>query len=270
MKIFLYCTELDCFRPPAVLERIREGLRAGNVVAISTRDHPETLPEGTVHAGDDWSAVAAARPAMAVLDNLLFADRTGRILYRWDEEQERHRADSGAGLEHLLHALESQGTREVLLVCEGPEVSPGWSDWMRRRGVIGMDPDPDRDPAYCRNWFLAVGRDDGSGYRYCEGRLLKRAERGSGRVFEAHVRDPRSEVLLALVGEFVALMYEYDNPDDPRALNRRDDMIHEIIQAYGCTGDPRDLLFPLEDLYDRVSEHVDFSRPRRGRGGTGK
>ena len=260
MKIFLIPTPVNCFRSPAVLGRIREGLREGHTVAISTRDHPETLPDGVVHAGDDWSAVVSAGPDLAVFDNLTFDDARGRDLRRWDDDEGRYLIVPTGTLEAVLGYLKDLQTKEVLLVCEEAEISDGWREWMGRHDVIVLDPEPAPEWFPCRRWWLADARDAGERYRYREGRLLKPVQPAFPRLFEAEIRTPAAEALLALTAEYAAVRYENQNPEDPRGLNQRDDMCHEIMEAFAGAEDPRVILSAMEDLYDIVSDHVDFAR----------
>lgn len=262
MKIFLALTEPDCFRMPEVLDHIREGLREGDTVAISTRDHSETLPEGVFHAGDDWSALVTAEPHLAVLDNLRFEDPGGRAFERWNGEAGRYVVEPEDFLGAVIDDLADVGARELLLVCEEERISEGWSDWMTRRGIFMLQQGAETEPVRCRRWELSGPEGGEFRYRYRDGHLLRRADSASPRLFGAEATDPRSEALLALAGEYAALRYEYDNPDDPRQLNARADRFHEIVGAFGGTADPRAILEALEDMYDLVSEHVDFSRPR--------
>ena len=270
MKIFLALTEPDCFRMPEVLDRIREGLREGDTVAISTRDHPETLPEWVFHAGDDWSAVVTAEPHLAVLDNLRFEDPGGRAFERWNGEAGRYVAESVDFLGAVIDDLADGEARELLLVCEEERISEGWSDWMTRRGIFRLEPGADAESVRCRRWELSGPEGGEHRYRYRDGHLLRRTDSASPRLFGAEVTEPRSEALLALAGEYAALRYEYANPDDPRRLNARADRFHEIVGAFGGTSDPRGILDALEEMYDWVSEHVDFSRPRMDRAGNGE
>lgn len=269
MKIYLFTTEVDRFRSPAVLDRVRQRLRDGGTVAMATRDHPETVPDGVVHAGDDWAAVVAAGPALAVLDNLVFSDRRGRELRRWTGDEGRYRNTCAGVLGSVLNDLGKSGTNEVLLVSEEAEISDGWRDWMERHGVIVMVPDCDHEPVYCRGWFLATGKDHGGAYSYPEKRLVKRTDMACARFFASQVVDPRSAALLALAGEYSAVRFEYANPEDPRQLNAREDMFHRIVEDFAGSIDPREIISALEDMYDWVYEHVDFSRPGCDTGGKG-
>lgn len=270
MKIFLSRTLNNCFRSPTVLKRVREVLHEGEAVAISTRDHPETLPDGVVHVGDDWSAIVAAAPALAVIDNLAFDDLRGRKLRRWNGDEDRYVSVDVEVLDSVLNDLKGAGTKEVLLVCEEAEVSDGWRDWMMRRSVVIHQPDLGMEEGLAarRRWWLSdtayVVRPR---YRYREGRLLKPVPPDSPRLLEAEVLTPAAEALLAIAAEYAAVRWDNHDPEDPRGLNQRYDMCHEILEAFAGTGDPRELLTALEDIFDIVSEHVDFARARRSGGG---
>lgn len=270
MKIFLSRTLNNCFRSPTVLKRVREVLHEGEAVAISTRDHPETLPDGVVHAADDWSAVVAAAPALAVIDNLAFDDLRGRILRCWNGDEGRYVNEDADVLDSVLNDLNGVGTKEVLLVCEEPEVSDGWREWMMRRSVVIHQPDLGMEEGLAarRRWWLSdtayVVRPR---YRYREGRLLKPVPPDSPRLIEAEVLTPAAEALLAIAAEYAAVRWDNHNPEDPRGLNQRYDICHEILEAFAGTGDPRELLTAMEDIFDIVSEHVDFARARRSGGG---
>ena len=267
MKISLYLTGEDSFRSPGVLARIRERLAEG--VAVSSRDHPETFPKGAHCAGDDWSAVLSAKPALAVLDSLVFHEPRAGTFRRWDENECGYRSESAGILESMFQDLKTAGARELILVSEDEEISTGWADFFRRNEVDLVSPDPDADRQPRRRWCLS--RDNGAGtvYRYSSGRLLKHETREFSRLFRANFTAPQTEALLALVAEYSQARYEYDNPDDPRALNARNDLCHRIVQSFAESWNPRELLSAVEDLYDLVSEHCDFSRPYPGMGDTG-
>lgn len=273
MKIQLFTTRVDCFRSPAVLDRVRQRLRDGGTVAMATRDHPETLPDGVVHAGDDWAAVVAAGPALAVLDNLVFSDRRGRELRRWSGDEGRYRNTCAGVLGSVLNDLTDAGTTEVLLVSEEAEVSDGWREWMVRRSIVPHLPVPGMVEGLAprRRWWLSNSANTNrSRYRYRDGRLLKPVAADSPRLLETEVCTPEAEVLLAIMAEYVAVRWDSRNPEDPRGLNQRYDMVHEILEAFvGTGGDSRVLLTAMEDLFDFVCEYVDFSRPRLDTGGKG-
>ena len=256
MKKTLHLTEADCFRPPEVLLRLRQCLDAGGAAAMATRDHPESLPEGTVHAGDDWQAVVDAAPDLAVIDNLRFDDCRGRRFERrvdieWlPEPAER--------LESLLADLAAR-TAGLILVCEEPAVSGAWAAWFERRG-FGVARTMPGVP--CRHWSLTEA--DGRPVRYRDQGLQARLDAGRPRVFRAEVVAPEQEALLAAVAEYATVRHDYRNPEDPRWLNARDDGVRDLFGAFASRGDPRALLSDIETLYDLVSEHVDFAGGRRG------
>lgn len=261
----VYLTPFDCYRPPEVLERMRRCLRTGGMVAMSTRDHPETLPDGVFHTADDWHALVRARPALAVLDNLIFDDPRGREFRRWSDGghdgEDTYGTETVDFLAAAIAGLTEAGTEELLLVSEEARISDGWRDWMTRRGFVVLQDGGDLEAVRCRRWRLSESAADGRvGYRYPEGRLLRRADSASPRIFEARVVSPQAEALLATVAEYAALYHEYDNPDDPRRLNMRQDCFDGIVRA---SGDPRSILTDLENLYDLVSGHVDFAAPYR-------
>ena len=271
MKISLYLTEENCFRSGDVLERIRERLVEG--VAVSSRDHPQSFPKGIEHACDNWGAVLSARPALAVLDNLVFDEPRGRTFRCWDADECVYRSVKAEVLDATIRDLQDAGVDELILVSEDETVSGGWEDWIQWHEIRVIPPDLDADWNPRRSWWLYWDCcEPETRYRYPDSSLLQHRGKEHIRQFKAHFTAPQTEALLALVAEYSASRYEYSNPDDPRALNARNDMCHRIVQAFAGSWNPRELLSAVEDLYDLVSEHVDFSRPypeTAGNGGSG-
>lgn len=267
MEIFLVWTIPDCYRPPNVLELVRQRLGEGKTVAMVSRDHPDTLPDGVVHEDDDWTAIVDIKPSLAVLDNIVFDDPRGIMLRRWNANEGRYVPESRSALESVLADLRDAGTEEVLLVSEEELSSTTeWRGWFLKQGVT-EHVDFKAEHHYRRVWRLY--KDEGKNeraYRYKEDRLLKIETGKESRIFITEFITPISEALLALVGEYVATRYEACNPDDRGRLNQRDDMFHEIIEALSGTVDPRVILTALDELFDIVSEHIDFSRSRWDRG----
>ncbi len=278
MNVYLALTPVDCFRPPEVLERIRERIRDGGCVLVSGRDHPTTFPDGVFHASDvwrEWSSSGARSdlcPDLVVIDNLRFDDIRGGEFLSWDAATESYHKGPRTTLEKTLDALAENATAtgmEVILVCEGNAVSEGWRAWFERSAIPETLPDPDMQPVLRRRWSLAAGEQvpapAGSvlryeRYRYGEGRLLRPVdplrEPRRLRRFQVSVATPRAEALLAVVGEFIAIRHEYVNPDDPCWKNIRQDHLDSIIRDFG---NARGLLSDIEDLYDLVCAHIDFS-----------
>ena len=274
----LALTPVDCFRPPEVLERIRERIRDGGSVLISSRDHPATFPDGADHAGDIWREwnFSGERPDLfpdlVVIDNLRFDDVAGREFLCWDADAQSYRKEPRTTLEKTLDTLAENATAtgmEVILVSEGSAVGEGWREWFERSAIPEILPEPDMKPVLRRRWSLAAGEQVPAPagpacryerYRYGGGRLLRPVdplrEPWRLRRFEARVATPRAEALLAVVGEFVAIRHEYANPDDPCWRNVRQDRLDAIVRDFG---DARGLLSDIEDLYDLVSVHADFS-----------
>ncbi len=276
LNVTLALTPVDCFRPPEVLERIRERIRDGGCVLVSGRDHPATFPDGVDHAGDIWRSFSCVRgelfPDLVVIDNLRFDDVAGREFLCWDADAESYRKEPRTALEKTLDTLAENASAtgmEVILVSEGSAVGEGWRAWFERSAIPEILPEPDIKPVLCRRWSLAAGEQIPAPagpvsryerYRYGEGRLLRPVdplrEPSRLRRFEARVATPRAEALLAVVGEFVAIRHEYANPDDPCWKNVRQDHLDAIVRDFG---DARGLLSDIEDLYDVISEHADFS-----------
>lgn len=278
MNVYLALTPADCFRPPEVLEQVRERIKDDGSVLVSSRDDPTTFPDGVNHAGDIWGewSSSGARPDLllhlAVIDNLRFDDIRGEEFLCWDADTESYRKESRMTLEKTLDALAENAAgagMEVILVSERSTVSDGWREWFERSAIPEILLDPDMPPVLRRRWSLAAGEQvpapAGSvlryeRYRYGEGRLLwpvdPLREPSRLRRFQASVATPRAEALLAVVGEFIAIRHEYANPDDPCWKNICQDHLDAIIRDFG---DARGLLSDIEDLYDLVSAHVDFS-----------
>ncbi len=274
MNVYLALTPLDCFRPPEVLEQVRERIRDGGCVLVYSRDHPTTFPDGVNHAGDIWRewSSSGANPDLVVIDNLRFDDSRGAEFLCWNAESQCYRKEPRTTLEKTLDALGESAVgaeMEVILVSEGSAVSEGWRAWFERSAIPEILPEPDMQPVLRRRWSLAAGEQvpapAGSvlryeRYRYGEGRLLRPVdplrEPRRLRRFQASVATPRAEATLAVVGEFIAIRHEYANPDDPCWKNIRQDHLDAIIRDFG---DARGLLSDIEDLYDLVSAHVDFS-----------
>lgn len=267
MEIFLVRTIADCYRPPNVLEWVRQRLGEGKTVAMVSRDHPDTLPDGVVHEDDDWTAIVDIKPSVAVLDNIVFDDPTGIRLRRWNSNEGRYVPESRNALDAVLDELRDAGTEEVLLVSE-EELSGAtvWRGWLNRKGVTEYV-DFKTECRYRRVWWLNEQEESRNrAYRYRENRLLKTAEPQNSRRFSAEFVTPVGEALLALVGEYASTRFDTCDPDDPGRLNQRDDMFHEIIEALSGTVDPRVILTALDELFDIVTDHIDFSRSRWDRG----
>lgn len=278
MNVYLALTPVDCFRPLEVLERIRERIRDGGCVLVSGRDHPTTFPDGVFHASDvwrEWSSSGARTdlcPDLVVIDNLRFDDIRGGEFLCWNGHTESYRKEPRTTLEKTLDVLAENATAtgvEVILVSERSTVSDGWRECFERSAIPEILPDPDMQPALRRRWSLAAGEQVPAPagpvsryerYRYGEGRLLRPVdplrEPRRLRRFQVSVATPRAEALLAVVGEFVAIRHEYANPDDPCWKNIRQDHLDSIIRDFG---NARGLLSDIEDLYDLVCAHVDFS-----------
>ena len=215
----------------------------GGTVAISTRDHPETLPEGVVHAGDDWSAVAAAGPDLAVFDNLVFEEPRGRELRRWDGDVGRYVNVSAGLLESVLNDLDVSGHERGPAGFGGDGRSAtGWRGWMTRHAALPMVPYPEAESdglVARRQWSLEDTQYFVNfPYRYREGRLVKPCPGDWPRKLEVKIFTPAAEALLALTAEYAAVRFDSRDPEDPRGLNQRYDMCHEILEAFGGTAGP--------------------------------
>lgn len=260
MKTTLILTAANCFRPPAVLELVREQLASGGSVAMATRDHPDTLPETpefTAVEAEDWDAVVKQRASLVVLDNLRFRDCRGRVFERW----------AGTGWEEQplrvieQFVMELSHADSLILVSSDDSVSEAWRGWLERHN-IGIEK---HGGARARYWNM-LGR-DGQTLRLGENALQKRLEPGACRRLECEVVDPEQETLMALMAEYTTVRYDYRNPADPRWLNTHDDGIRKIIGGHArqaCDSNPYFLLEALETLYDVVSEYVDFTKPMTG------
>lgn len=265
MNITLILTASNCFRPPAVIERVLERLANKNTVAMATRDHADTLPDNpsfTALAADDWECLLRQPRALTVLDNLRFRDARGEEFERWSETGWETRPRGT--LEHLIKDL-SAATASLMLVSADAGVSGAWRAWCEQR-EIRIEQHAGH-PA--RHWSLEEGlprgergTEDGVIVNLFENALQKRLDpvHDVPRRFKCEVVDPEQEILLALMAEFTAMRYDYRNPADPLWLNARDDGLREIIAGCARHAKPGRLLEAMESLYDVLSEYTDFSK----------
>ncbi len=261
MNTTLILTAHNCFRPPAVLQHVREKLASGGSVVMATRDHPDTLPDSPELAAlnaDDWDSLLTSPGNLVVLDNLRFRDCQGRVFERWTEvgwEQQPVKL-----IERLLLKL-TQTTDSLILVSDDDSISGAWRAWFEQQ-TFQIEKHVGHPARY---WGM---RDrNGERIRLDEDALQKRLDPDGARRFECEVVAPEQETLFALLAEYTTIRYDYRNPADPRWLNNNDDKLREMIITYAKHADPRDLLEAMETLYDLISEHVDFTKPRSGGNG---
>jgi len=257
MKMTLILTAHNCFRPPGVLQEVRQQLENGGSVLMATRDHPDTLPDSpefTAVNADDWEAALDSPNGLTVLDNLRFRDCQGRIFERWCEVGWDRQAIKV--MEQFLHKL-AHPAASLILVSDDDSISEAWRAWFEYRKFqirkqVGHA---------ARFWGLRAPH--GEPVRLDREALQTRLDPGACRSFECEVIAPEQETLLALMAEYTTTRYDYRNPADPRWLNTSDEKIREIVTTYSRQADPRDLLEAMETLYDVISEYVDFRKPRR-------
>ena len=278
MKILLYLTPVDCFRPPVVMQHAHGALQAGQRVGLISPDQAEYIRVDDGYHGVEWlSAICqvdgdcadlvedlvALKPDMAIVDGLDFPDVAGQPTEQWRVSL-GDRQLSTAQLEWLFDQLRNGGCSVLLLVSVQDAVSADWEGWLDMRELdrdIEVISGPKLEQVRRRDWQMMD--EHGKPYR-SRGfdRDMLPGPGGPPRTLLTQFSHPQTEVLLALVSEYCAEQYEHDNPEDPNRMNVRQELLAEIVHGHirRCTSPPTaaaalaELLDDLGELYDLVSD----------------